>query len=322
MRGDVEGWVVDRHVVGRDLHAVDHGHFLPGALFDGDGVARGRVEVDGGGGGHAVAGDAVLLGQHGQLVGADLVGRIAVGRDAVGAEEHHIHPAGAHQVAGRVVGDQMHGDAGLHQLPGGQARALQPRAGFVHPDMHRVALLPGGAHHTQGGAVVHRGQRAGVAVVQDVGAVRHHGRAVGAHAPVDGHVLIGQGLRLDQQRRTDVVHVGQRQVGGQVQQTLRGPGQVDRGGTGRVQHLLGRGQIDQQALPVDGWALLGGQGHGIAAGRADGRRAANHHVGDGAGHRTMVIVGLDRKLQGQDALVDHLHLAILPPNRAHGHLPQ
>ena len=69
-----------------------------GALLDGDVVAVGGCEVDGGPGGGDVEGDAVLLGEDGDAVGADLVGDVAVGGDAVGADDDGLDAALAHEV--------------------------------------------------------------------------------------------------------------------------------------------------------------------------------------------------------------------------------
>ena len=92
-RGDVEGGVLDADAVGGDLHAVDVGDFAGGALFDGDVVAGGGGEVDGVEGRGDVEGDAVLLGEDGDGVGADLVGGVAVGGDAVGADDDGLDAA-------------------------------------------------------------------------------------------------------------------------------------------------------------------------------------------------------------------------------------
>ena len=143
----------------------------------------------------------------------------------------------------RVVRDQVHGNAGLHQFPRGQARTLQSRPRFVYPDMQRVALFPGRAHHTQRCAIIDRCQRTRVAVVQNVGAVRHHRRAVGAHAPVDLNVLVGKALCLGQQGGRDVVQWCRVGVARQLQQPARGPRQIDRRGASVIQNFLGISQI-------------------------------------------------------------------------------
>ncbi len=89
-------WMAD--AVGGHLLAVGVGDFGGGALLDGDVVAVGGGEVDGGEGGGYVEGDAVLFGEDGDGVGADLVGGVAVGGDAVGADDDGLDAALAHEV--------------------------------------------------------------------------------------------------------------------------------------------------------------------------------------------------------------------------------
>ena len=65
------------------------------------------------------------------------------------------------------------------------------------------------ADDAQRGAVIDRRQRAGVAVGQDVRALRDDLRAERAHAPVDLDVLVRDALRLGQDGRANVVEVAQ-----------------------------------------------------------------------------------------------------------------
>ena len=69
------------------------------------------VEIDGRQRGGDVERDAVLAGQDGDAVGADLVRGVAVGGDAVGADDHEIDWPVAHQRARHVVGDDRRVDA-------------------------------------------------------------------------------------------------------------------------------------------------------------------------------------------------------------------
>ena len=70
-------------------------------------------------------------------------------------------------MAGRDVGDQRGGDAVLHQFPGRQSRALQPRTGLVRVDLDALARLDRRADHAQRRAVAGGRERAGVAVRED-----------------------------------------------------------------------------------------------------------------------------------------------------------
>ncbi len=108
--------------------------------------------------------DAVFLGQNGDVVSADLVGEVAVGSDAVCADDNGLDSAGAHEAGGHVVADDGRGNAVGHQLPCGEARALQKGARLVGVDVNVLALLDGGANDTERGSVAAGGQCAGVAV--------------------------------------------------------------------------------------------------------------------------------------------------------------
>ena len=111
------------------------GDFAGVALLDWDGVAIGRVDVDGGPGGGDVEGDGVLAGEDGEAVGADLVGGVAVGGDAVCADDDGVDAALLHEVGGHVVAEDGGGDGVLHELPGGEAGALEVGSGFVGEDV-------------------------------------------------------------------------------------------------------------------------------------------------------------------------------------------
>lgn len=93
---------VKRRVIHLDslrCHAflVPHvGDFGGRTLFDADVSAGGGVQIDGGGGGADVEGDAVVFGEDGDAGGADLVGNVAVGGDAVTADEYSMDPAVLH----------------------------------------------------------------------------------------------------------------------------------------------------------------------------------------------------------------------------------
>jgi len=62
---------------------------------------------------------------------------------------------------------------------------------------------------------------------------------------VDAHVVVGQLLRLVQQRLAEVLdrNAGSGQCSGQLHDARRRPAQVDGGRTRVVQQLLGGGQI-------------------------------------------------------------------------------
>ena len=106
LRHDCRNQLVIRNVKRRVIHLdslrchaflVPHvGDFGGRTLFDADVSAGGGVQIDGGGGGANVEGDAVVFGEDGDAGGADLVGNVAVGGDAVTADEYSMDPAVLH----------------------------------------------------------------------------------------------------------------------------------------------------------------------------------------------------------------------------------
>ena len=147
--------------------AVGVGDLARVALLDGDEIAVGRGRVDGVEGRGDVERDAVLLGEDGDAVGADLVGGVAVGGDAVGADDDGLDAALGHERGGHVVAEDGGGNVVFHELPGGKARALEVGAGLVGEDGEVVAALHGGADDAEGRAVAAGGEGAGVAVGED-----------------------------------------------------------------------------------------------------------------------------------------------------------
>src|SRR5207248_11671982 len=96
--------------VGCDADALEMRDFGGRALFDGNMVAIGDGEIEGGNGRGNVKGDVVLLGENGHLVGADFVGGVAVGGDAIGAGDDGPNFSGLQEVADHVVGDERERD--------------------------------------------------------------------------------------------------------------------------------------------------------------------------------------------------------------------
>ena len=97
MIGDIKCGIIDLYSLWCHTFLVPHiGDFLGGALLNMDVGTGGGREVDGGGGGADVEGDAVVFGEDGDAGGADLVGNVAVGGDAVAADEYGMDPAVLH----------------------------------------------------------------------------------------------------------------------------------------------------------------------------------------------------------------------------------
>ena len=75
------------------------------------------------------------------------------------------------------------------QLPHGEPCALQQRAGFVGPHVRALAAAGQLEDHGERGAVAAGGQRAGVAMREDAGAVGQVGQQIGAVAGHGGALL-------------------------------------------------------------------------------------------------------------------------------------
>ncbi len=202
--GDVEGGVAGgaggvgdadpgAAAVGAGAPGVEH--FVRGPFLDGDVGALAEGPVEGGEGDGDVEGDAVLAGEDGLGVGADLVGDLAgAAEHAIGADDDEVDFAALHEVAGGVVGDDVVGDALLGQFPGGEGGALGAGSGFVAEDVEPAAGGVGGVEGGGCGADIDEGEPAGVAVGEDAGAVGDEGQAVFAEFPAMADVLVGEGF--------------------------------------------------------------------------------------------------------------------------------
>ena len=281
------------------------GYFHRAALLDGNGVAGGRGHVDGGPGRGAVEGNAVLFGEDGDVVGADLVGEVAVGRDAVRADHDSLDFAGAHQAGGHVVADDGGGDMVGHQLPRGEARALQKGAGLVGVDMDFFAHGYRGADDAERGAVAAGGQGAGVAVRQNANtprgpgpvrggpwiSVREQGSAKVAHGLAGGDVFFVHGVGFGQDFLLEFVHG---RAGGKLGReeflhAVDGPEEIDRGGASAGQAGADFLELGREVGRGCGPGLLRAKGHAVGGGDANSRRAAHNHGDDDVGH--LVDVG-------------------------------
>jgi hypothetical protein len=284
-RGDVEGGVFDACAVGGHLLAVGVGYFAGVALFYRDGAPFGcrhvyRVEGRG-----YVEGDAVLFGEDGDAVGADLVGGVAVGGDAVGTDDDGLDAALAHEVGGHVVAEDGGGDVVLEELPGGEACALKIGAGFVGEDVDVVTALDGGADDAESCAVAAGGEGSGVAVGEDGALFWQEVSAVGAEgfALLDVFVVeaVGEGYDL-------LFDLGDGRVGGcefgvEVADLRDAPEEIDGGGARGGQVVADEGDFGGERGEGGGGGVLDAEGYAHGSGDADGGSAADDHVADDGG---------------------------------------
>ena len=106
-RRDVEGAVLGADAGRGDPHAGELQHLAGVPALDDDGVAVGRGRDRSSTSARPRRTGSVVVGQHGQAVGADLVGDVAVGGDAIGADHDQVDFARrAISDAGHHVGDE------------------------------------------------------------------------------------------------------------------------------------------------------------------------------------------------------------------------
>ena len=141
------------------------------AFFNGDIEAAFEIPINGGEGNGNVEGDFMAGGEHGFGVGANFIGDFAgAAQYAIAADDDEVDLAALHEMAGGVVGEDMVRNFLLGQFPGGKGGALGTRAGFIAEDVKVFALGLGGVQGGGGGPEIDKGEPAGVAVGQDVGA--------------------------------------------------------------------------------------------------------------------------------------------------------
>ncbi len=256
--------------------------------------------------------------QHRKLVGADLVRHIAVGSDAIRPDDHPGNTARLHQMGGRRVDVQRGRHAIAQQLPGGQARTLQPGAGFVHVDALHQPVEMRRADDTERGAETAGRQGTGVAVSKQVLRI-----ALMATNEVDTELRHGQiglpialmyrdGLGL--QRRARIL--AWLEAFETFAHLIQRPEQIDRRGTrcGKERDIF------LQRLPpitTGRHACTGSQDQRIGRTDADGRRAAHDHVANGVGDRSGRIAAVPDLFGRQLALIEQAQAIAMPLDRFH-----
>ncbi len=110
--------------------------------------------------------------------------------------------AGAHEAGGHVVADHGGRNAVGHQLPGGEARALQKGPRLIGEDVNVLALLDGRANHAQRRSVAAGGQRAGVAVGEHAAFLGHQLAAECSHGLAGGDVFVVHGVGFGENLRS------------------------------------------------------------------------------------------------------------------------
>ena len=197
------------------------------------------------------------------------------------------------------------------QLEGGQARALQQRAGFVREDAEVHAALTAQMDGGQRRAVLGGGQLTGVAMGQDAVAVLDQAQAVLADLAAHPHVLILDGDALPVQQLLDLGDGLLPVVDDDLLHAVERPGEVDGGRAGGVEVLLGLLELGVEVVVVLGLDLLGRQVHAEAAGHADGGRAAHLEQIDGLPDVLLLGQAQHLDLVGQLGLIQNHQRALL-----------
>ncbi len=284
-RRDVEGGITDIDSVGRELASAVVRDFDGGALLDGDGIAGGGGEVDGGPGRGDVERDSVFAGKDGDAVGSDLVGNVAVGGDAVGTDDDGLDATLTHEAPGHVVAKDGGGDAVGHQFPCGEAGSLKEGTSFVGEDVDFLTALDGSANDAQGSAIATGGQRAGVAVGEHGALVGHEIGTEGSHGAAGSDVFVVHGASFCFQARANIGHAAAsgEQLGKDALHPVDGPEEIDGGGTRAGEQIAACGKGLGKRLCRGGRGGFCGQRESHGRADADGRRAADDHGGDDGG---------------------------------------
>ena len=172
------------------------GDFRGRTLFDANVSAGGGVQIDGGGGGADVEGDAVVFGEDGDAGGADFIRDVAACGNAVTADEDGVDPAVLHDGGCHVVADESDVHAGGAEFVCSEACSLQEGARFVGVDFKVVAFLMAEVHDSGCGTVFGGGKLAGVAVGEESHAGLYEGERMLAYffADVDVFLFDAQGF--------------------------------------------------------------------------------------------------------------------------------
>ena len=251
----------------------------------------------------------MALRQHGLRVGANLVRHLAgAAQRAVAAHDDQVNLPAPHEEAGGVVGDDLVRHALLRQLPRGERRALRARARLVAEDVELAARRLRRIHRRGGGADVHEGQPAGVAMREHPHAVANQLRPVLADGFAMRHVLVGEVLGGGE---GEGLLLGDGGAGGHrathIKHRVDG---VHSGGAGLLQHGENFFHIRLKLHQVLAAKRPRALRQPVSRRRADGSRAAHDHVADGDGGGAEVARADDLELVRQQALLDEPDLVL------------
>ena len=301
-RRNVERRIVALHAFARRPHTHGLQDEVRVAHFDVQGIHRRVTLVRGAG---REVRHAHVLGDDGDLEGADLVADVAVQTDRVRRGGEHVDALLLHDEGGHVVGDDRHVKAHVVSDGRGQARALEVRTGLRAEEAQVVAALPGHAQHLAD-------DRLAEALGHDLAVLREHVHEVLRHPADLGiagvvalHSVIDDGLRRVNTRENRLLRNREAALGDQLHAG-------DRRRAGMADGIGGLLQVRELRILRHAPALVGRQRH--AHGRSGVRACAlGHHIRDGLGDLLMRLAGHELDPAGIDAAVEDAHLAAVIP---------
>ncbi len=223
---------------------------------------------------------------------------------------------------GHVVAEDGGGDVVLHELPRGEAGALEEGTGLVGEDVDLVAALDGGADDAEGGAVAAGGEGSGVAVGEDGAFLREERCAVGAHLFAGGDVFVVHAAGFGYYGGFDFgdggVFCGEGVV--EVADLVDAPEEIDGGGAGLGEGLGDDGDFVGEGGQGGCGAAVDADGHAHGGGDADGGGSADDHVADDGGD--LLVVGCEDVglFEGELGLVEEVN-AGGEPFEGRNHVP-
>ncbi len=241
--------------------------------------------------------------QHGLGVGADLVRNVArAAEHPVAAHDDEVDFAALHEVARRVVGDDMVRDALLRQFPRGERGTLATRPRLVAKNVEPPAFRLRGVQRRGRRAHIHEGQPSRVAVGQHPHPFPDQRRTVCPQFAAMPHVVFRECLRRTKRQLLpgpDPVSSSHRRPHPQhrVHRIHRGRTRFFQGREHPVHVPLEPGR---RITPE----LAGALGKPIRRGGTDRSRAPHHHVPN-RGRRGTVIGHVHHpELVRQQSLLD------------------
>ena len=193
-----------------------------------------------------------------------------------------------------------------------ETRALQKRSSLVGVDVNLLALLDGGADHTQRGAVSGSGQRPGVAVGEDSAFGGHERGAVASHGLVGGDVFGVHALRFLDKPLLDVRNGTDADALELLLHAADGPEKIDRRRPGFADEVADLIEVALKVAGRFGFGIVHAEGNAHGGSHADGGRAAHHHIADHIGYLLMRLAGDVGFFGGQLRLIEEANALVGP----------